>query len=252
MPDETPKLLLPFPLPDDALTDYPAAGRDLSETLEALLLSGVRKLYDSTEAGVVWPAYGLFTGDIPGAAECRALIVVVSDLRSEYPVENQEFLIVSANEIANGQYVTYKIEGVDTAPPFIGWDTQNGYLLWRIPCGANANTYGYSSAGLIYLPNTGQLWQALAIGGGAAGNTPALANASLSFGLNYGVAGPIRSLSFSSYQGNRFTAGRFTVYGLGYVPPAVAQQPSFVGPFDPAEPAPTTPPKDEPAPRPAE
>ena len=36
MPDQTPKLGIPYPLPADAVTDYPGVGQDLAETLEAL------------------------------------------------------------------------------------------------------------------------------------------------------------------------------------------------------------------------
>jgi len=37
MPDQTPRLSLPFPLPSDAVIDYPALGRDLAETLDPIV-----------------------------------------------------------------------------------------------------------------------------------------------------------------------------------------------------------------------
>ena|SRR5215471_9534129 len=40
MPDQTPVLAFPFPLPSDSVVDYPALGRDLAETLETLLTTG--------------------------------------------------------------------------------------------------------------------------------------------------------------------------------------------------------------------
>jgi hypothetical protein len=37
MPASTPKLAIPYPLPDDSVADYPGVGLDLAETLETLL-----------------------------------------------------------------------------------------------------------------------------------------------------------------------------------------------------------------------
>jgi hypothetical protein len=37
MPDSTPVLAVPFPLPEDALVDYPALGQELAEKIESLI-----------------------------------------------------------------------------------------------------------------------------------------------------------------------------------------------------------------------
>jgi hypothetical protein len=37
MPDQSPLLGIPYPLPEDAVTDYPGVGRDLAETLDGLV-----------------------------------------------------------------------------------------------------------------------------------------------------------------------------------------------------------------------
>jgi len=53
MPDTTPKLGLPFPLPEDALVDYPALGQQLSTMLEDLFeLAVQRAVLNTVGAGV--------------------------------------------------------------------------------------------------------------------------------------------------------------------------------------------------------
>lgn len=44
MPATTPRLLIPYPLPADAVTDYPTTGRQLAELLDSLLLAAVQPL----------------------------------------------------------------------------------------------------------------------------------------------------------------------------------------------------------------
>jgi hypothetical protein len=82
MPDETPVLKLPYPLPEDALVDYPALGRDLAETIEASVgriigrfVASAGALAEQRPAGE--PAAGVpeFRGVYEPPAGCRALLV---------------------------------------------------------------------------------------------------------------------------------------------------------------------------------
>jgi len=49
MPANTPALAIPYPLPSDAVTDYPGVGQDLAETVEAEVVKRADKTSSSTQ-----------------------------------------------------------------------------------------------------------------------------------------------------------------------------------------------------------
>ena len=66
MPNETPILGLPFPLPEDALVDYPATGQELAETIEHLITElAFSQITATFTVGSLQPAFDTV---IPGSA----------------------------------------------------------------------------------------------------------------------------------------------------------------------------------------
>lgn len=80
MPAETPKLRIPYPLPSDAVVDYPALGQDLAELLETLLASSVPTGAVTAFAGVAAPeGWLLCDGSAVDRVEYAALFAVIGE-----------------------------------------------------------------------------------------------------------------------------------------------------------------------------
>jgi len=95
MPNRTPRYSIPYPIPADALVDYPALGSDLASTLEALLAKAPAVLWDSVDAGVALPVSAINTPNLP---QTYRHLLAVWRARSDVPaVGGQLSLAINGN-----------------------------------------------------------------------------------------------------------------------------------------------------------
>jgi hypothetical protein len=222
MPDETPILGLPFPLPEDPLVDYPALGQELAEKIEA---GGLARLWDSRDAGVVFPTYYVTTSPLPQTFKHLA---VVWAARSDRAAE-VDWLNLRLNDLSAAAYYDQTILG---NPDVDGAGTVTASNRWYqsatrlgIIAALNATSGGVGS-GVIFLPaytDPNVVKVAIALSGVLTGASNVNTYAGLHMGA-YGAAlaeespAPfgLESLTFLSEDGAQLVdPTRLTVYGLG-------------------------------------
>lgn len=71
MPDTTPALAIPYPLPGDPVTDYPTTGRELAELLASLIggVSRARTVSVASNGSDFASSPGVFPGGLPFTAD---------------------------------------------------------------------------------------------------------------------------------------------------------------------------------------
>lgn len=210
MPDSTAKLGVPFPLPEDALVDYPALGSALAAKIDDL--ADFHLLWDSVDAGVVLPVAQITTPTLP--ATFKHLLVAWT-AKTAYG-SGGDLLGVRFNNNATASYYDQWLRAAGTA---VSAGSDNTATGWRVGdmAGGGSRPEGLGS-GLLLVPgySTSGIFQpAVALAGGA-GAIVAGGNYN---GLSYGFWGgnpAVSLLTFYSLNGGAFQAtSRFTVWGLG-------------------------------------
>jgi len=208
LPGSTPKLALPYPLPADAVTDYPALGQSLAQKIEGL--GGAVKLWDSTEAGVVFPVSSIITPAIPQTY--KHLLLAYGNAASD---STSGQLALRFNAFATNYRYQYLQGAYQT--PGAGEGYSLGYMLLG-PCGPSTSG-AYGGAGLALIGDYanvvgGATPNLLAIGSGFFSAASQQYNVQLLGGMYAGGAYAVTSLTILATAGN-IRRGRFTLWGIG-------------------------------------
>lgn len=211
MPEKTPLLQIPYPLPDDALVDYPALGYELAERIEEV--AGLVRLWDSVDAGVVLPVASMSTPTIP--ATFKHLLVYWQGQNSNSAVRAMGYLGLRINGYTTGYY-DQSLHGNNAAPL-----SNSGQAASSLRCGliAGAAAGSYSSAGIILIPDYARnplVHPIFALGGGFTGASNDTNWVGVQCGMMGGFQAAITSLTFLDQAGWNLQPGsRFTLYGVG-------------------------------------
>jgi hypothetical protein len=124
MPAETPGLGLPFPLPEDALVDYPALGQELAEKVEAMLglvpqriaeLDVTALLRAEAQAGgetkPTGEPRGVASIILPGLPQTFRHLRIVASLRTGLAGQFWETIELRLNGDAGLNYQTVRLRG---------------------------------------------------------------------------------------------------------------------------------------------
>lgn len=216
MPGQTPLLGLPYPLPADPVTDYPALGQSLATLLDGKI--GLSPIWDSVVAGVTLPAASISTPAIPQTF--RHLLIFGSNLRTAAALTS-DYINVRCNGDAGNNYALQHFYANNTGLAGSGQYPVSSMISF----GAGAVSAPLPASrgnGLVFIPGYRDVGP-----GGGSGYKHLLAYfsniwnanvAHLSFNLEGGFylggAGPITALTFLANSGANITDGRFSIYGL--------------------------------------
>lgn len=206
----TPRFGIPYPVPTDAVTDYPTTGRSLAELLDAKV--GATCLFDSIEAGITLPAFAIGTPSLPQTFKHLLVSWIAMSDRPGAVAARNAIRFNSAG--SPDYYYSFVYGGIGGA---VGSEARNAYgaYIGDMAAGAAASSLnrGY---GLTLIPHyTDQGWPRwLSLNGldySPASNSFVTLMASGFFG-GLGASG---SLLFLSLDGSNYITGtRITVYGL--------------------------------------
>jgi len=211
MPNRTPRYSIPYPIPADALVDYPALGSDLASTLETLLGKAGAVLWDSIDAGVTLPVSAIVTPSLP---QTYHHLLVYWRARSDVPaIAGQLNLAINGN--LAGHYD--QLFQFGTAYASVNGQNRNGARIGSMN-GANARGPNFSQ-GVIYLPHyaeTGTNYKAILALAGSLSDITAGVGAGQITAAFWGSGQQIASLRFFSDNGayNFVGGSRFTVVAV--------------------------------------
>lgn len=215
MPSSTPNLGVPYPLPADALVDYPTTGRGLAELLDSLVGSGLRKLWDSVDAGVVLPSVSIVTPTLDQRA--RHLLISYR-ARSGYGASSEAFCL-RFNGVTSANYFSQLIKGAGAAASGVERLAAAYGLHVGDVAAANAGSPNHAGSGLVLIPDyardAGLFREVVAVNGCAFGTGTGQLAAHAAFGQLI-LSSAIQTIEFKTLNGAGIVAGsRFSVYGIG-------------------------------------
>lgn len=197
----------PYVDPADALTDYPATMQELAELLEARY----PLLWDSTEAGVVFPAASIATPPLP---QTFKHLRIIGRLRGDAAGAPSAWMRFNADAAGHYDYNVIDAQGTGATPLVQqAVNAAQGVIggAGTVPPAAIATSYlAFSLTVMDYAAAAFHEW-----GGIHRSRWGALGSSAHSGGVSAGEwtqAAAISALSFLLSAGN-IAAGRISVYG---------------------------------------
>lgn len=214
MPALTPQLGIPYPLPADPVADYPGLGLNLANVLESLGLAGLRKFWDSSEAGVTFPVSSIVTPTIPTRSKH---LLIAWRARSAYG-SAADSLAIRFNGITTAAYYAQLLQGVGAAASGLErLAVAYGCVIGEIAAASSAG--GNFGQGLAFLANYND-----AVNGyrgfsslfyNSTGSTSGLHKTGAAGGF-YAAGLGLQTIEFRTANGAGLIAGtRFTLYEVG-------------------------------------
>lgn len=174
---------------------------------------GAELLWDSTAAGVAFPAASITTPTLSGSFNH---LLVIADGMVSATVASTDYLRIRPNSDATaGNYHYQRVFGSNATTTSQEAINGGAMLCGTISAASVSSAFGGSS--VVWLPNytvSGHYHRSLSMGGTTYG-TGATGTAQLDITMtDYYGAAPFTTLQFVTNSGSNFTAGRFSVYGI--------------------------------------